>query len=62
MTPEKSTGWQGILRLKYAKDNNSTKLIEAYSQAPLKIQRSFYPEGKDICHNVILHTAGGIEK
>lgn len=60
MTPEKSTGWQGILRLKYAKDNNSTKLIEAYSQAPLKIQRSFYPEGKDICHNVILHTAGGI--
>ncbi len=60
METQKSTAWQGILRLKYAKDNNSTKLIETYSQAPLKIQRSFYPEGKDICHNVILHTAGGI--
>ncbi|WRH65751.1 MAG: urease accessory protein UreD [Planktothrix sp. GU0601_MAG3] len=52
--------WQGILDLDYQKINNSTQLVKAYSQAPLKIQRSFYPEGKDICHNIILHTAGGM--
>ncbi|MBD2090496.1 urease accessory protein UreD [Microcoleus sp. FACHB-1515] len=28
-------------------------------QAPLKVQRSFHPEG-GVCHSVILHTAGGI--
>jgi urease accessory protein len=52
--------WQGILDLDYQKINNSTQLVKAYSQAPLKIQRSFYPEGKEICHSIILHTAGGM--
>jgi len=52
--------WQGILELDYQKIGNSTQLVKAYSQAPLKIQRSFYPEGKEICHSIILHTAGGM--
>lgn len=52
--------WQGRLDLEYQKINNSTQLVKAYSQAPLKIQRSFYPEGQEICHNIILHTAGGV--
>ena len=52
--------WQGILELDYQKIGNSTQLVKAYTQAPLKIQRSFYPEGKDICHSIILHTAGGM--
>ncbi|SKB14168.1 Urease accessory protein UreD [Planktothrix sp. PCC 11201] len=52
--------WQGILDLDYQKINNSTQLVKAYSQAPLKIQRSFYPEGQEICHSIILHTAGGM--
>ncbi|MBE9143390.1 urease accessory protein UreD [Planktothrix mougeotii] len=52
--------WHGILELDYQKIGNSTQLVKAYSQAPLKIQRCFYPEGKAICHSIILHTAGGI--
>ncbi|WP_026798406.1 MULTISPECIES: urease accessory protein UreD [Planktothrix] len=56
----KPSQWQGILELDYQKIGNSTQLVKAYTQAPLKIQRSFYPEGKDICHSIILHTAGGM--
>jgi urease accessory protein len=52
--------WQGKLTLNYHYDREETRLNHQYSQAPLKIQRPFYPEGKAICHSVILHTAGGM--
>ena len=55
-----TNNWEGLLKLSYQSRQDSTQLVEAYSKAPLKIQRSFYPEGKGICHNTILHTAGGI--
>jgi urease accessory protein len=43
----------------YAHRNGKTQPIHDRVQAPLKVQRPFYPEG-DICHTAILHTAGGI--
>jgi urease accessory protein len=52
--------WHGQLNLVYAKRQDCTKLIYNHNQAPLKIQRPFYPEGEKICHSVILHTAGGV--
>lgn len=52
--------WRGKLNLSYKNSQNKTYLDLAYCQAPLKIQRPFYPEGEQICHSVILHTAGGI--
>jgi urease accessory protein len=52
--------WHGKLNLSYTKRRNQTQLIHAHHQAPLKIQRPFYPEGEDVCHSVILHTAGGV--
>jgi len=55
-----SKTWHGKLNLIYNHSQNKTKLIQTKNQAPLKIQRPFYPEGKSICHSVILHTAGGI--
>ncbi len=57
---EVSNGWHGNLNLVYASSTGNTQLIHARSQAPLKIQRPFYPEGADVCHSVILHTAGGV--
>jgi urease accessory protein len=53
-------GWQGNLQLTYRSSGNNTQLVTQQATAPLKVQRSFYPEGDDICHNIILHTAGGI--
>ena len=35
-------------------------MVHCRTQAPLKVQRPFYPEGPEICHTVMLHTAGGI--
>jgi len=53
-------GWHGKLNLVYADRLNNTELIHSHQQAPLKVQRPFYPEGAKICHSVILHTAGGV--
>lgn len=52
--------WQGQLNLEYTYQAEKTILSKAFFQAPLKVQRPFYPEGQPICHTVILHTAGGI--
>jgi urease accessory protein len=53
-------GWHGKLNLVYTCRDNTTQLITNENQAPLKVQRPFYPEGKKVCHSVILHTAGGV--
>ncbi|BAY17341.1 urease accessory protein D [Anabaenopsis circularis NIES-21] len=55
-----AVAWHGKLNLVYADRLNSTQLIYNHHQAPLKVQRPFYPEGEKVCHSVILHTAGGV--
>lgn len=52
--------WQGCLDLVYDFSEDKTKILHQFCQAPLKVQRPFYPENSAICHTVILHTAGGI--
>ena len=56
----KINGWHGRLNLVYAKRDGATQIVHNQMQAPLKVQRPFYPEGKEVCHSVILHTAGGV--
>lgn len=53
-------GWHGSLKLAYANRDGATQIIHNQMQAPLKVQRPFYPEGKEVCHSVVLHTAGGV--
>ncbi|MBE9208621.1 urease accessory protein UreD [Nostoc sp. LEGE 06077] len=55
-----TAAWHGKLNLIYAHRQNSTQLIYNHHQAPLKVQRAFYPEGEKVCHSVMLHTAGGV--
>lgn len=57
--PVHANAWHGRLQLTYAPVEGKTQLLQQRSQAPLKVQRSFYPEGP-VCHNAILHTAGGV--
>jgi urease accessory protein len=52
--------WHGKLNLVYANRQGASELIYNHNQAPFKIQRPFYPEGKEVCHSIILHTAGGV--
>ncbi|MBD2577087.1 urease accessory protein UreD [Oscillatoria sp. FACHB-1406] len=54
------SGWQGCLDLVYRHCDDATRIARAYARAPLKVQRPFYPEGPQVCHTVMLHTAGGI--
>lgn len=56
---QNNSGWQGKLDLVYAPNRGKTVTTSVYAQAPLKIQRPFYPEDK-LCHSVIVHTAGGV--
>lgn len=56
---EKSNDWHGSLNLVYAQQQGKTQVVHSQMKAPLKVQRPFYPEG-EICHTVVLHTAGGI--
>lgn len=57
---EIAEGWHGKLNLVYTDRQGATQLIYNHQQAPLKVQRPFYPEGQKVCHSVILHTAGGM--
>ena len=58
--PPAKSGWQGQLQLAYARQGDRTQVVDAWAQAPLKVQRPFYPEGPEVCHTVSLHTAGGM--
>ncbi len=55
-----ASGWQGQLRLRYGYDGQRTAIRQQYTQAPLRLQRPFYPEGPGICQTVVVHTAGGM--
>lgn len=57
--PALSTSWHGHLKLDYAQRDDKTILDRVFVQAPLKVQRPFYPEA-GTCHTVMLHTAGGV--
>ncbi|NCJ05549.1 urease accessory protein UreD [Synechococcales cyanobacterium C] len=55
-----SASWQGKLHLNYGVTGDQTRLRAPFAQAPLKIQRPFYPEAGGVCHSILLHTAGGM--
>jgi urease accessory protein len=51
--------WHAELNLRWRRDAERTLLHDRHS-GPLRILRSLYPEGSDVCHNVVVHPPGGI--
>ncbi len=51
--------WQGRATLTYRRQGDKTVPL-VQTQAPLKVQRPFYPEANHCCHTILLHTAGGM--
>ncbi|MFM7469912.1 MAG: urease accessory protein UreD [Nodosilinea sp.] len=58
--PPQSRGWQGIAHMVYSFGQGICRPTQTYTQAPLRVQRPLYPEGLDLCHSVLVHTAGGL--
>ncbi len=54
------TNVEGSLALSYAKQGERSLLVERKHYGPLVVQKSFYPEGEGVCHNIIVHPPGGI--
>lgn len=53
-------GWHANLSLKYDRTAWGTVLRHKSHEGPLRVQKALYPEGKDVCHTLLLHPPGGI--
>ncbi len=51
--------WNATLELDYTRQAGKT-LAHFHHNGPLRILQSLYPEGDEICHNVIVHPPGGL--
>lgn len=54
------SNWQASLSLRLEKRSRGTRLVENVHSGPLRVQRPFYPEGKDVAHVYLLHPPGGL--
>lgn len=55
-----STAWCASLRLRFADDAGTTRLVERTHSGPLRVQKALYPEGARICHAIVIHPPGGV--
>lgn len=51
---------QARLSLSFADDGGITRLVGRDHFGPLIVQKSFYPDGRDLCQAVIIHPPGGV--
>jgi urease accessory protein len=51
--------WNATLALDYTRHAEKT-VAHFHHSGPLRILQSLYPEGDEICHNVIVHPPGGL--
>lgn len=53
--------WHAQLRMELERRDGRTMLARSMHEGPLRVQRPFYPEGKDgPCHVYVLHPPGGV--
>ena len=59
-SPLPAAGWQARLEMEFERRGDSTILTRREHSGPLRIQKALYPEGRSICHAIILHPPAGI--
>lgn len=59
MGPGRPPRWLARLSLQFSRENDRTILSKSH-EGPLMVQRALYPEGRRICHAIVLHPPGGI--
>ena len=52
-------GWQAKLKLDYCVENQRCVARHEH-QGPLRILKSLYPEGDQVCHNILVHPPSGL--
>ncbi|WP_258192604.1 urease accessory protein UreD [Nitrosospira sp. Nsp2] len=60
MTNVPHTPLQARLSLGYSEDRGTTRLVDRDHYGPLLVQKPLYPEGREVCHTVIIHPPGGV--
>lgn len=58
--PRTTAAWHASLRLRFADDGGTTRLVERSHSGPLRVQKPLYPEGAGICHAIVIHPPGGV--
>lgn len=53
-------GWEARLALDYTCIDGRSVLARRVGSGPLAVQKTLYPEGDKVCHNILLHPPGGI--
>jgi len=51
---------QAKLTLEFADIEGTTRLVARDHFGPLLVQKPLYPEGREVCHTVIIHPPGGV--
>ena len=52
-------GWQAKLKVDYSVENQRCVARHEH-QGPLRILKSLYPEGDQVCHNILVHPPSGL--
>ncbi|MEB0139307.1 MULTISPECIES: urease accessory protein UreD [unclassified Undibacterium] len=55
-----SSDWEAHLQLGFQRDATSTRLTHCRHHGPLRVQKTLYPEGSEVCHAIIIHPPGGV--
>jgi urease accessory protein len=58
--PLQATPWIADLQLRFQCYEDRTVMTERLHNGPLQVLKPLYPEGRSVCHAVIVHPPGGI--